>query len=141
MQSGHNPFYRRSPEMQPPSSDKAQTVTSLPFQAHPLCHTDRVTYGCSVKHHSQTCRVKSGCYQAPPLRVHSWAAHGAVPARRDTRPVSQGDGCHVGTDLHGQPTELSKCHLSGGSPSSDALTPPVSLHLMASVGIFYVPKH
>lgn len=66
---------------------------------------------------------------------------GTAPARRDTGAGSRGDVCHTGKDLHGQPTELSKCHLSGGSPSSDALTPPVSSHLMASVGIFYVPKH
>lgn len=71
-----------------------------------------------------------GPYDPPVLLGCGWHRAGS----RGHGAVSRGQRCHK--DLHGQHTALSKRHGSGGSPSSDALSPPVSLHLMASVGIF-----
>lgn len=139
LKSGHGTSHRGQPEhiQQRQRLNCRLTRRLVPS---PRCHPDLgAIHRRSVKQPSLVSHVKSGFDEVPTIRVCCWAASGTVPAHGDIGAVSRGQRCHK--DSHGQHTELSTRHGSGGSPSSDALSPPVSLHLMASVGIFYVPKH
>lgn len=42
--------------------------------------------------------------KVPRINFYSWAENGILPAHKDIRAVSQGERCHMGKDLHGQPT-------------------------------------
>lgn len=110
MKSGHNAFYRWQPEdASLYQMHRAVTKTKpLPgaqtFTQSTVSYDFHVIRGCSMKHHLQIYHAKSVFYKAPTIRFCSRAVNGIVPAHKDIRTVSQGDGCHMGKDLHGQPT-------------------------------------